>query len=503
MKYAIAAGHSLTAEAAVEILKAGGNAVDAAIAAFLVSWVAEPCMTGGGGGAFACLYTPTGQSFLFDFFCQTPLKKRPVEEVEFFPVEVHFTDFTEIFHVGKGSSAVPGNVAGVFALHEHFGSLPMKELVQPAIEHAKNGVVVNEFQRLDLELLRNILELDERAKEIFFAKGELVKVGETTHLPRLADFLDCLSREGRDLFYKGEIAQKIAADYQASNGGYLTLADFENYEVIVRKPLTFNYKGNTILTNSLPSIGGSLIVLGLAHLGKLPVPTRHLSEQHFKQLLAVLGKFDRQSRHVEDLFSALKDLFNFPANNQNGASQKRGSTTHFNILDQWGNAVALTSSLGEGCGYFVESADIHLNNMLGESALLPNGFHSWQINVRLSSMMAPTMVLDEEKQLKAVMGSGGASRIPSAILQVLHYLLDYNLPVKEAVNAPRVHVEHGIFNVEKGFQKPPSFPSIGNTMKEWSSKSLFFGGVHAIVRENDSLTTAGDERRDGVVRVGG
>jgi len=420
MKYAVAAGHKLTADAAVEILKAGGNAVDAAIAAFLVSWVAEPCMTGGGGGAFATLFTETGRPVLFDFFCQTPLKKRPLEEVEFFPVEVHFSDLTEVFHVGKGSTAVPGNVAGVFALHQYFGRMAMEELVQPAIEHAKNGVVVNEFQRLDFELLHGILELDERGKEIFFPNGELIETGESIYLPRLADFLYCLGREGRDFFYKGEIAQKIASDYGASSGGYLNREDFENYEVIIRKPLKFNYKGNNILTNPLPSIGGSLIVLGLAQLVKFPVPASPLSIQHLEQLMEVLEKLDGQSRQPEDLNLALQKLFELPVISQNGISPKRGSTTHFNIIDQWGNAIALTSSLGEGCGYFVENTDIQLNNMLGESALLPNGFHSWMPNIRLSSMMSPTIILDEMGQIKAVMGSGGAGRIPSAILQVLH-----------------------------------------------------------------------------------
>ena len=168
--FAIAAGHEAVVETAKEVLKAGGNAFDAVVAAFVAGWIAEPCMTGAGGGAFVNLITETGKTYLLDFFCQTPKQKRPSNQIEFFPVEVNFGTATEIFHIGKGSTAVPGAVAGIFAIHEHFGTIPMKELIQPAIDLAKNGVVINNFQYLDFELLETILRQDSKAERIYFEK---------------------------------------------------------------------------------------------------------------------------------------------------------------------------------------------------------------------------------------------------------------------------------------------------------------------------------------------
>jgi gamma-glutamyltranspeptidase/glutathione hydrolase len=173
MSFAISAGHEKTAEAASEILKSGGNAYDAAIAAFFASCVAEPCMTGLGGGAFANVFTADGQSMIFDFFCQTPQVKKIAEAVDFYPITVNFGTTTEIFHVGKGSSGVPGAIAGVYALHEKFGSMPMRELVQPAIDLAKNGIVINDFQYFDFQLLESILKVDKQANSVFFDNVQL------------------------------------------------------------------------------------------------------------------------------------------------------------------------------------------------------------------------------------------------------------------------------------------------------------------------------------------
>ncbi|MFN7118422.1 MAG: gamma-glutamyltransferase, partial [Saprospiraceae bacterium] len=167
MNFAIAAGHEQTAQAAAEILKSGGNAVDAAIAALLMTWVAEPCLSSAGGGGFALVRTANGDTKLFDFFCQTPKARRPMSEVDFFPVVVNFGDAQETFHVGKGATATPGAVAGVFTLHQQYGSLPMRELVQPAITAAKEGVQVKDFQRFSFQLLEPILRLSEHGQKRF------------------------------------------------------------------------------------------------------------------------------------------------------------------------------------------------------------------------------------------------------------------------------------------------------------------------------------------------
>lgn len=486
MNYAIAAGHDCTAQAAVEVLRAGGNAIDAAIAAYLMSWVAEPLMSSGGGGAFALVFTEKGDAKLFDFFCQTPRHKRPLPEVNFFPVEIDFGDIRETFHVGLGATAVPGAVAGVFALHQHYGSMPMKVLVQPAIQAAKDGVVVNDFQHFDFDLVKPIINLNERAKTIFCNGDQVKSVGEKIFMPQLADFLEFIAKEGQDGFYKGEIAQKIVQDYQLG-GGYLTLEDFERYEVILREPLIFPYHQKTILTNPLPSIGGSIIALTMSQMKKIAAAAHHLSADHINKLHNVFEAIDALGKSPQVLEQAIFELQN----------KQWGSTTHFNVADRFGNVVSLSTTIGEGSGYFVENTDIQLNNMLGEAALVPEGFHSWKPNTRLSSMMAPTIVLNEKKQPEMVLGTGGASRIPFAISQVLRLLIDYQLDVATAVNSPRVHLGYNTFHVEAGFETHPPIAHFPQQVKIWQQQSLFFGGVHTLKRNGNHWTAAGDLRRSG------
>ncbi len=498
MRSAISAGHDLTADTALQVLKDGGNAFDAAIAAYLVSFIAEPCMASAGGGAFANVLTADGQLKVFDFFCQTPLNKRAVDELEFYPVDVNFGETTETFHIGRGACAIPGAIAGVFTMHKNLGSMPMKYLVEPAIIAAKNGVIVNDFQHLDFTLLEKIFAASEKGKELFFKDGKVLQVGDTLKMPALADFLDYMSREGESAFYQGEVAEKIVRDYR-DNGGQLSLSDLKNYEVVIRDPLQFKFRGKSIYTNPAPSTGGSIVALLLNFLSETPKNQQPWDFGHMNQVREMLEKFAKVGTKPADIAAQLGqfnvfDKYNFHQTN------RRGSTSHFNIVDNKGNAIALTTTIGEGCGQFVEGTDIHMNNMLGEAALLPNGFHSWEENVRLSSMMSPTLVLDEHNRLETVLGSGGASRIPTMIAQVLHYLIDYKMELNEAIAAPRMHLEHNKLNVEGGFSHQFDQKNYPYEINHWEGSSLFFGGVHTLHRRKNEWLAVGDQRRDGVVR---
>ena len=491
MSYAIAAGHDATADTAQEILKNGGNAFDAAIAAFMTSFVAEPCMASGGGGAFATIRKADGTCKVFDFFCQTPGAKKSIDQIEFEPVEVNFGNAKELFHFGRGSVGVPGSIAGIFSLHKMLGSVPMKDLVQIPVDYAREGVKVNDFQAEDMDLLKDILGYTAPGRALFYKNNKVAQIGDNIKMPQLADFLESLAREGDELFYKGEVARKIVKDQE--NGGYLTMQDFENYQVIVRDPLSFKYKNKKIHTNPLPSIGGTLMAHYLKNLQDLEVAEFPLSQDYVLRLYEAFSKSEKLDRRPAALAHSLRKVLE--------ANKKHGSTTHFNIIDKWGNAVSLTSTIGEGSGLIVEGTDTQLNNMLGEAALLPDGFHSWDTNVRLSSMVTPTIVTDEQDRLEVVTGSGGASRIPSAITQVLHLLFDHQASVDEAVNRPRVYLGHGVFNLEPGFNTEVSDSYFKEELKRWENQSLFFGGVHTIVNQSGALYASGDERRDGVVRV--
>ena len=481
-KYAIAAGHELTAATASEVIKAGGNIFDAAIAAFMTAWVAEPCMASAGGGGFAMIQTANGQSKILDFFCQTPAHKRPVKEVEFYPVEIDFGATTEIFHIGRGSAAVPGSVAGVFEMHRHYGYMPMKELVQPAIQAAKEGVPLNNFQHEDLTLLKPILDVSERGKAQFFKGNDLKEVGDLVPMPFLADFLDFMATESSNAFYQGEVAEKIIADQQ-NNGGYLRRADLENYQVLHRQPLSFTFQDRQILTNPLPSKGGQVLKTFLKEWATDTTPINRLTESHLNKLHQIFHKMVTASQKEPEQLN-----------------EKRGSTTHIGIMDNQGNGISLTVSNGEGCGYFIEGTDIHLNNMLGEAALMPEGFHNWQANTRMFSMMSPTLVLNQNKTLEMVLGSGGAGRIPYAIGQVLLNLIHFSQPLATAINNPRVHLQEGVFNIEPGFKVDS--PSFATPHKVWTEQSMYFGGTHTVLARDGGLAAVGDGRRDGVVLMG-
>lgn len=494
----VCAGHTETAEAAVAILQEGGNTFDAAVAALFASYVCEPCMSSPGGGGFMTALTERGKSFVFDFFCQTPKHKRPIDEIDFYPIDINFGTRTEEFHIGLGSCGVPGSVAGLFAIYEKFCTLPLKVLAEPAIHLAKDGVVVDDFQFIDYELLAPIIEKAVELKPIFFPKGRLIEEGEVLRFQHMADVLDYLVSEGHDAFYKGEIAKKIVADSK-KRGGFLTAEDLAGYEVEIRKPLQFNYRDKKVITNPAPSVGGSLIALFMELLEEEEhLPGEHRNIEYVHQLQSIFEKVDNVGKSLAEIKKLLAKLH--PLEGGALGPVQKGGTTHFNILDEKGNAVSLSTSNGEGSGYMVPGTDIMLNNVLGESALLPSGFHSWKTDVRLTSLMAPTVVLNDSEAVEVVLGSGGAGRIYGAISQVLHNLIDYEMPVEEAVNAPRMHWEDGVLNIEPGFEGRLNPPPNMKQLYRWDKKGMFFGGVHTIVNHDGKIEASGDARRSGVVR---
>ena len=494
----VCAGHTETAEAAVTILQEGGNTFDAAVAALFASFVCEPCMSSPGGGGFMTAVEEHKKSFVFDFFCQTPSAKRPISEIEFYPIDLNFGTRTEEFHIGIGACGVPGSIAGLFAIYDNLCTLPLKVLAEPALQLAKNVVVVDDFQFIDYELLAPIIEKAEEARPIFFPGGKLIQEGEVLRFHHLADTIDYLVHEGQDAFYKGEIARRVVKDSERL-GGLLIMQDFAQYQVEVRKPIKFDYRDKTIITNPPPSLGGKLIQLFMSLLENDNHPLgKPYNIDHVSRLQQVFDKVDKTNCSLPKIEKELSDLTE--SNNEMNNPIKKGGTSHFSILDEMGNAVSISTSNGEGSGYMPQGTDIMFNNMLGESALMPGGFHSWPTNTRVTSLMAPLIALNSKGIIEIVTGSGGASRIPGAISQVLHYLLDHKMHVEEAVNAPRIHWEDGVLNVEPGFEGRLNHPSNMKQLYMWDKKGVFFGGVHTIVNHEGKIEASGDARRSGVVR---
>lgn len=505
----IAAGDRATTAAGKAILEAGGNAFDAAIAAMLAAFVVEPTLTSAGGGGFLLAHTQAGENILFDFFSQTPRQKKPLEKVDFYPVDVNFGDAIQQFHIGLGSIAVPGTIAGAFRIHQALGRLPFEVVAEPAIIYAEKGFQLSEFQEFCIrQLLAPILLALPAGRAIYAPQGQLIKAGDTVYMRDFAETLRTLVKKGDREFYQGEIARQFVKDSEAQ-GGYLTLEDLQHYRVNIQRPLQFNYRGYTCLTNPPPSSGGALIAFALKLWEKMDVAQlQPQSCEHLERLAAVMkltntARQDGYDLHLyqDDIaqsFLALEHLQPY----QEEFLNKFGSTTHISIIDNEGNAASVTTSNGEGSSYVIPGTGTMLNNMLGEADLNPGGFHRWPCDRRLSSMMSPTMILKDDKPY-IVLGSGGSNRIRTAIFQVISNLIDFKMPIQDAIAHPRVHWEDNVFNIE-----PPYAPEIVQNLQcepeteviFWQNQSMFFGGVHGVQKSSlGSFTGAGDPRRGGCV----
>jgi gamma-glutamyltranspeptidase/glutathione hydrolase len=511
---AIAAGHPQTVEAGLEMLRLGGNAFDAAVAAMLASFVTEPALTSPGGGGFLLAHTSEHHDILFDFFSQTPRQKKPLNEVDFYPVDINFGTAIQEFYIGMASIAVPGAIAGAFRVHQRLGRLPLNVVAEPAIHYARQGASLSELQAYCLTILSPILQADPAMKSVIAPTGSLLQPGEPLVMTDLANTLTNLVQQGAQEFYRGDIAHQIVQDCQ-ERGGYLTLDDLSQYPVIERQPLITHYRGHRLLTNPPPSSGGALIAFSLALLSHMRLAdVRFSSPAHLTRLSQAMSLTNqaRKNGYDQHLYAdSILQTFLSPEHLQAYQNQlatilysespnKWGSTTHISVIDDEGNAASVTASNGEGSGYVIPGTGIMMNNMLGEADLHPHGFHQWQEDRRISSMMAPTLTL-RHNQPEIVLGSGGSNRIRTAILQVLSNLIDFQMTVEAAVNAPRIHWENGTLNIEPGWSQeaiaqahwPPD-----STVVPWSQQNLFFGGVHTVMRTPDNhFEGAGDRRRGG------
>lgn len=506
----VAAGHPETARAGLKMFELGGNAFDAAVASMLAACVAEPGLTSLAGGGFLLAHTDANQNILFDFFTQTPCSKRLKSQVNFYPVDVNFGGSIQEFHIGLGSMAVPGVAAGIFHVHRTLGTLPLRVVAEPAIHLARNGVEINLFQAYTFEqILQSILLTGPEGRQIYAPRGAILKAGERLVMTDWAGTLEGLVADGVREFYEGEIAEKLVRDCR-EGGGYLTREDLKNYRVVERNPLCINYRGKQILTNPPPSSGGTLIAFALELLSEVDLAGVEFGSPRHLKLLATVMKLTNRARrqgfddrlHDDDIAGVfLSEENRRPYQSQlRDAVNKWGSTTHISVLDSDGNAASVTTSNGEGSGYIIPGTGIMVNNMLGEEDLNPHGFHNWPEDVRISSMMAPTMILDGTR-LEMVMGSGGSNRIRTAILQAISNHLDFGMSVGEAVESPRVHWENDRFDLEPGFDRAAVEQirgAIAGEIRQWRERNMFFGGVHAaIARPDGTLSGAGDIRRDG------
>jgi gamma-glutamyltranspeptidase/glutathione hydrolase len=506
MKGAVAAGHPVTADAALWALGEGGNAFDAALAGLCAACVAEPVLTSLGGGGFLLAHRGGGRNTLYDFFVQTPLERRPGSGLDFYPILADFGRTQQEFHIGRGSIATPGTIKGLFEVHADLGTLPMRDIVGPALDYARRGIVLNRLQAYIFSIVRPVYLATADARRIYAseqAEDSLVVEGERLCQPELADTLELLAVEGERLFYQGEMGAALAADC-AAGGGQLQRADLAAYRVVKRAPLDYRYCKARILTNPPPSSGGSLIRFAHALLesrdqgafgsvGHLRLLAGAMQQTNLARRENAPGSDGTDILHPDTIERFQAALTGHPVS--------RRGTTHLSVVDAGGNAAALSLSNGEGSGYVLPGTGVMLNNMLGEEDLNPGGFHCWCPGVRVSSMMAPTLAIEPGRIIAT--GSGGSNRLRSAILQTLNNLCYFNMDVHAAVASPRLHVENELLSVEPGFPQAAleelfvAFPE----HHRWAELNLYFGGTHTVVHDGREFTGAGDPRRGGVFRV--
>jgi gamma-glutamyltranspeptidase/glutathione hydrolase len=438
MRGAIAAGHPLTAEAGARVLREGGNAVDALLAAAFTAFVTEGPLTGPAGGGFALVHTPRGETVVLDCFFAVPTRR--LGEME--ELVVDFGDSgTQLFHVGPGSVAVPGLLAGLEEVHRRFATREWAELVAPAIELARVGFERDEARDVLYRILAPILLAEEGGRRIYGHPGRVVTEDACATLERVRD-------EGSVAV--AELLPELADDIRA-------------YRVGSPAPLETSALGYEIESTPAPSLGGAVVERILERLDEAGDAT-----------VADLA------RAVADAYGAL------------GAGPLPG-TTHVSVVDGDGTAAALSSTLGSGSGMF--RGGTQLNNMLGELDVIGPG--EKRPGERLASMMTPTLVLERGRP-RLVIGSAGSVRLAGAIAQVAWRILRGE-HVEHAIRAPRLHVDGGTVHLEGGWPDADaaSLPRAWQVVR-WEGINLFFGGVQAVLCAPDgTLEAAGDPRRGG------
>lgn len=483
MRGGVAAGNPHSVDAAVEVLEAGGNAVDAAVAAALVCLVAEPLLASAGGAGIMVVAAPGRPAIALDFFSAVPgrgLTRQGEPELDFDAIEVDFGSARQAFHIGRGSATVPMVLDGLAHAARHHARLPLADLTHRAIGLAREGFVIDELVARTFRLLRSILVRDpECLAEIAVGldpdRGP--QVGERLRNPNLATTLEAFARAGR---MPDALRHGLIAEFGPDRGGLITAEDLAGAVVIEREPHRIEVGDWTLATS--PRLGGRLVGLIATQALAGPAPTHELD--------ALLG-FARASRagHL--------------------ARSHLGSTTHVSVVDEQGCAATVTLTSGEGCGHVVRGTGVHVNNFLGEEDLNPAGFHKHPAGAPLPTMIAPSVARDRSGRVIAL-GTGGANRIRSAVARVFAEVVR-GASIEEAIAAPRLHAEAGprgseVWFERQGVRDPAALERAlaaeFDTLHPFEGPDFFFGGVHTVERTAAGhLVGVGDPRRFGVARI--
>ena len=475
----VASQNVLSSELGIEILNKGGNAVDAAVAVGFSLAITLPRAGNLGGGGFMLVYIKEkNEIFYIDYRSRSPLnsnirnifnlRKNAPDSA---PINFNNKKF-DIVRYGYHAPAIPGTVAGLLDAHSNFGLLPLEEILEPVINMAKEGILVSYDLSKAIESTPQ-LKNDPESKKIYFIDNKPLPENYLMKRPDLANTISLISKNGKNGFYKGEVAKKFI-DAMKSNKGLFEFQDLDSYEADIRMPIAGSYRKNMVFTAGPPSGGGitlltALNVLSFFDLKKYKsnsIYTYHLLSEALRRghnnRSHFVGDPDYFDVPVEKLLSKERTIELTKSINIKKASKSTSikplnhveegrNTTHFSILDKDGNAVSNTYTLGYsfGSGVTIPGTGVLLNNQMnnfaysygdkeerGRAASFGNKFEPGK---KPMSTMAPVMVFNKKNELSLITGSPGGSLIPAAILRVLTGVIDFDLNIGEATMLTRVH----------------------------------------------------------------
>jgi gamma-glutamyltranspeptidase/glutathione hydrolase len=515
----VASAHPLASEAGLEILRRGGNAVDAAVAVAFVLSIAEPNASGIGGGGFMIVrMAGSGEAAMIDYRETAPGRAAP--EYYYRP-EVDFGAWTS---EGPNAVGVPGLVAGAALALEQFGTMSIGEVLQPAIRLAREGLEVS--AKLNGMILDNLEKIQKypAAAAIYLPGGLPLEPGSLLKNEDLAATFEKIANGGPGVFYEGEIAEAIAAELQRL-GGVFELEDLRRYEARLREPVLGTYRGYEIISASPPTGGGTHLVellnimegFDVKRFGAGSVRILHVLAEAMKMVFAdktansgdpdffrvpVATFTDKAyARTLGDRIDESRARFDYapPAL----IVPEGESTSHLSVVDGMGNVVALTQSVNSffASGIVVPGTGILLNNHLADFDNRAGGPNAVGPGKRPTSSMAPTILLRKGEPF-LTLGSPGATRIVSALAQIIINVVDFGMSIDDAIEAPRIHGPGRVLHVEGRI--PPevvrALEALGHSVKPYPDFDHYFGGAQGILIDpgKGRLYGGADSRRDGV-----